>query len=172
MSFWPNCLWWQNGWHAVTQRVFFRNHNKQNLLPPPLGQFLVDYCFSRASWVGVQHWKGERRGWGQPGKGTVGNCFKLFLIWKSLKLGHLCHFGQTVSKNFVVNCGVANKRIWLFCVKAWFPVKWNFDNILLCFDLPRFTVVEGRRERQTSSYKTNFLVSGICIMLLLTAEPR
>ena len=107
----------------IYRGVFFRNHNKQRPLPPPFGQCLVDYCFPRASWLGVQHWKGERRGLGQPGKGTVGNCFKLFLIWKSLKLGHLCHFGQTVSKNFVVNCGVANKLIWLFRVKAWFPVK-------------------------------------------------
>ena len=48
---------------------------------------------------------------GQPGRGTVGNCFELFLIRKSFKQGHLCHVGQGVSKNFVANCGVANKLI-------------------------------------------------------------
>ena len=114
--------WWQNGWDAVIQRVFFRNHNKQHLLPPLLGQCLLDYCFPQASWVEVQHWKGDGRGWGQPGRGTVGNCFELCLIRKGLKHGHLCHFSQSVSTNFVANCGVGNKLIWLFCVKAWFPV--------------------------------------------------
>ena len=88
--------------------VFFRNHNKWRSLPPPCSQCLVDYCFPQASWVGVQHWKGERRGWGQPGRGTVVNCFELFLIRKSLKHGHICHFGQSVSTNFVANCGGAN----------------------------------------------------------------
>jgi len=53
----------------------------------------------------------ERRGSGQPGRGTFGNCFELFLIRKSLKHGHLCHFGQSVSTNFVANCGVAKKLI-------------------------------------------------------------
>ena len=61
----------------IYRGVFFRNHNKQRPLPPPFGQCLVDYCFPWASWVGVQHWKGERGGWGQPGRGTVGNCFEL-----------------------------------------------------------------------------------------------
>ena len=80
--------------------VFFRNHNKQRPLPPPFGQCLVDYCFPWASWVGVQHWKGERRGLGQPGKGYCWKLFWTILIRKSLKHGHLCHFSQKCLNKF------------------------------------------------------------------------
>ena len=121
----------------IYRGVFLRNHNKQRPLPPLLGQCLLDYCFPQASWVEVQHWKGDGRGWGQPRRGTVGNCFELFLIRKSLKHGNLCHFSQSVSTNFVANCGVANKPIWFFCVKLDFLLScgkyWNFNNILYLY---------------------------------------
>lgn len=117
-----------------------------------------------------------KRGEGRVGAAWEGYCWKLFwtmLIQKSLKHDHLCHVSQNVSTNFVANCGVANKPIWFFCVKLDFLLScgkyWNFNNnysiFVLCFDRSRFTVVEGRRERQTSSYKTNFLVSGTCLIL-------